>query len=135
MAKQEIHLSDGKKAVCGVKGQKAVTEEEKVTCPKCQQFLEKQAEEKKDPLIWCRVYNRNLADGTDFGFTFEGKLYHLVSGGETRIPRSVITHLRSLHYPRVQYQQGETGGPVKVSGSRHNFVVNELSEDEVKKIA
>jgi len=134
MAKQLIHLSDGERPVCGSKGQKAVTEEEKVTCPKCLQYLEKQAEKKNDPLVWCRIWNRDLPDGTDFQFTYEGKLFHLVSGEVKKIPQSLIVHLRSLHHPVTKYQQGEAGGSIKVEGSYHRYLVNELSEEEVKKV-
>lgn len=131
MAKQLIHLSDGKKIVCGGKGQ-GVLDENQVTCPKCLEHISKKAAKDKDPLVWCIIYNRDLADGTDFQFTYEGKLYHLVSGGTRKIPRSLIIHLRGLHYPTPKYKQGEAGGAVKIAGIRHRFVVNELSEDEIK---
>jgi hypothetical protein len=132
MAKQVIHLSDGTNAVCGAKGNKAVKEDHKVTCGKCLEYLENQAKKKNDPLVWCQIYNRDLPDGTDFQFTFEGKLYHIVSGGTIRIPQSLIVHLRSLHYPTPKYEQGESGGAIKVEGTYHRFIVNELSDDEVK---
>jgi len=153
MAKQIVHLSDGKKIVCGAKSGKSTTDVKNYNCKKCKKAVialaeklkkekaekqtdqtAKQEKKKTDTSVWCRIFNRNLVDGTDFQFTFEGKLYHLVSGGIRRIPRSVIIHLRGLHYPTPKYKQGETGGTVKIEGSRHCYIVNELSEEEVKEV-
>ena len=134
MAKQVIHLSDGKKAVCKSKGGKAVTEEDKINCPKCLKWLEEKAEKEGDPLVWCRIINRQLNDGVDFQFTFEGKLYHLVNGRPRKIPKSLIVHLRGLHHPVTKLDQGEAGGNVLKEGSYNRYIVNELSEEEVSQI-
>ena len=87
---------------------------------------------------WVKVYQIGLENGVDFMFTTdvepkfdgngkpkhrEGKQYHLINGEPVLLHNAVITHLRGLHYPRLQLKQGETGMPVKTQGSQDRYSV------------
>jgi len=137
MAEKTVHFSDGTKAVCGAKNDNAVTEEQKVTCKKCQIFLAKKAKEKGDPLVKVRVKNMDLNDGVDWVFSFElnkdkksMKSYHLVNNAVHRLPLSVVRHLRKVVYPYKRYIPGqESGQAMQVAGEYHRFIVTEIEED------
>lgn len=128
MAKQEfIHFSDGQKAVCGAKNVQAVTDEQKITCEKCQDILAKKAQGEGDPLVKVRVKNQDLNDGVDFAFNYEGKDYHLVNNAAHSIPKSVVKHLRALAYPYKRYVPGaESGHAMQVAGKYFRFTITEL---------
>lgn len=127
MAKGDIHFSDGKKATCGAKNVQAVTDEQKVTCKKCNFFLAQKAEQKGDPLVKARVKNMDLNDGVDFAFSYEGKGYHLINNAAHLLPKSVIEHLKRIAYPYKRYVSGqESGRAMQVAGRYNRFVVQEL---------
>ena len=86
----------------------------------------------KEPRIWVRVFNRDLEENVDFGFTFEGHRWHLVNGAVTQLPQSVITHLNGIHYPQVKLKQGEAGQAVKVEGSYHRFAITNVEAPKEK---
>lgn len=81
---------------------------------------------KTEPRLWVRVFNRDLAEGIDFGFTFEGHRYHLMNGEVVQLPQSVITHLNGVHYPQTKLKQGEAGQAIKVEGSYHRFAITSV---------
>lgn len=149
MEKEFIHFSDGTKAVCGANSGSAVTDEQKVTCSECQDIITKKAQEKGDPRITVRVKNMDLNDGVDFAFFFKapkqegetdkqvknrsGKNYRLVNNAVHRLPRSVVEHLKKLAYPYKRYVPGqEAGQAMQVAGKYRRFVVQEVSEEELK---
>lgn len=124
-----ICFSDGKKAICGKKDAKALKDEQKVTCKKCQFLLAQKAKAKGDPLINVRVMNQDLNDGVDFGFFFEGTLYKLINGAAHALPRSLIEHLKKLAYPFKRYEpKGESGRCMVVAGRRYRFAITELGD-------
>ena len=83
-----------------------------------------------EPRLWVRVFNRDLSEGMDFGFTFEGHRYHLINGEVVRLPQSVIEHLKGIHYPQPKLKQGEAGQAVKTEGSYHRFAVTNVDTPE-----
>lgn len=88
---------------------------------------------KKEPRLWVRVLNQDLEPNVDFGFTFERHRWHLMNGEVTRLPKSVIEHLRAVRYPLVKYKQGEAGQGIKVEGFRYRFAVTPV--DAPKSVA
>lgn len=121
-----IHFSDGKKNICGTTGT-GVKDEQKVTCPKCQEYLSAKAQGTGDPLIWCKVKNEDLEDGVDFGFYYEGKSYLLYNNKKVRLPKSVIEHLRLVGYPYKRYvPDQEEGHAMQVAGFYQRFVIQIL---------
>jgi len=119
----EIHFSDGQKPACGGTGQ-AVLDTQKVTCPKCQVIIEREAQAKNDPIVRCTIFNRDLKEGQDFNFRYEGVDYHGISGVPHRIPRSVAEHLNSREYPIKSYKEKqESGHSNVVVGTYRRFMV------------
>lgn len=127
MAKQEnIHFSDGEKAVCGAKNALAVEDQQQVICKKCINIMIKQAEEKGDPLVKIRVKNLDLNDGVDFAFNFEGQPFRLINNAVHLLPKSVIKHLKNIAYPYKRYVPGqEPGQSMQVAGKRYRFAITE----------
>jgi len=143
MTKQDIHFSDGTKAVCGAKNGEAVLDEQKVTCKKCVVWMEKKAQAEGDPLIAVRVKNMDLNDGVDFTFSFGRRkdnpdlmqAYHLINNAAHRLPKSVVEHLKHCNYPYKRYVPGqESGRAMQVAGTYRRFVVQELTPEEVKEL-
>jgi hypothetical protein len=89
---------------------------------------------KNEPRLWVRVFNRDLDEGVDFGFTFERHRWHLINGAVVKLPVSVIEHLKGVHYPQVRYEQGEAGQTVKVEGSYHRFAITNVDEPDLAKV-
>jgi hypothetical protein len=85
---------------------------------------------KKEPRLWVRVLNRDLSENVDFGFTFERHRWHLMNGEVTRLPESVIEHLKAVRYPVVKYKQGEAGQGVKVKGYYYRFAITPVEAPE-----
>lgn len=144
MAEQEtIHFSDGVKAICGAKKGKAVADEQKFNCKKCQVILTKKAQGEGDPLIAVRVKNMDLNDGVDWVFSYEYdkelkqmKGYHLINNAVHMLPKSVVKHLRSVVYPYKRYVPGaESGRAMQVAGKYHRFVVTEVEKEEAIAVA
>jgi len=144
MAKQEtIHFSDGTKAICGAKTGKAVADEQKFNCKKCQVILAKKAQTEGDPLIAVRVKNMDLNDGVDWVFSYEYdrekkqmKGYHLINNAVHLLPKSVIAHLRAVVYPYKRYVSGqEPGRAMQVAGKYHRFVITEVEKEEAIAVA
>lgn len=79
-----------------------------------------------EPREFVRVFNRDLTEGVDFSFTFEGHLWHLINGEVVKLPKSVIEHLKEIGYPQVRYEQGEAGQSVKVKGAYHRFAITNV---------
>jgi hypothetical protein len=74
---------------------------------------------------WVQVFNKGLADGVDFTFTFENLMFRLISGEAVYLSVLVINHLKLCRRPQTKLRQGEAGTPVKHAGYHHNFnVVN-----------
>ena len=74
---------------------------------------------------WVQVFNKGLADGVDFTFTFENLMFRLISGEAVYLSVLVINHLKMCRRPQTKLSQGEAGTPVKHAGYHHNFnVVN-----------
>ena len=130
-----IHFSDGKEAVCKATDVKAVTDEQQVTCARCQKIMGDKAEGQGDPLIKVKVKNMDIPDGTDFSFSFGRdpdnpkamKTYRLISNAIHELPLSVVKHLRTLGYPYKRHVPGqESGHAMQVAGVYDRFVVQEL---------
>lgn len=125
--KKVIHFSDGEKAVCGAKDEQAELDPQVVTCEPCQAFIDARAIEKGDPVVRAVIHNRDLKDGQDWNFTYEGVHYHCVSAAVHRIPQSVAEHLKQISYPESKYEEGrESGDSVVSAGVRHRFIVQIL---------
>ena len=84
----------------------------------------------KEPRMWVRVLNRDYEEGIDFGFVLERHNWHLVNGAVTRLPVSVINHLKDIRYPKVTYKQGEAGTAVKSEGFYYRFAITEVDAPE-----
>lgn len=136
MAKTDyIHFSDGKEAVCKATDVTAVTDEQQVTCRRCQKVMSTIAEGQGDPLVKVKVKNMDIPDGTDFAFSFGRdpdnpkamKTYRLFSNAIHELPRSVVNHLRTLNYPYKRYVPGQDSGhAMQVAGTYDRFVIQEL---------
>lgn len=101
-------------------------ESKKANRPLDPKFANYEEKLKNEPREWVRVFNRDLNEGVDFSFTFERHRWHLINGEVVRLPRSVVEHLKGIHYPQVRYEQGEAGQTVKVEGSRHRFAITNV---------
>jgi len=132
-----VHFSDGTKPICGAKTGTAVFDEQAVKCKKCLDLLARKAVNIGDPLVKCKVFNKDLNEGVDFAFYFrppeagkgkgKGKIYRLINNAIHMLPRSVIEHLKLCAYPYKAYKADqEEGHSMVVMGKRFRFIVTEL---------
>ena len=135
-----VHFSDGTKAICGATDGTAIFDKLAVKCEKCKELLLAKAQKAGDPLVRCKVLNRELNDGVDFGFYLrtevdgkgkrKGTTYKLINNAIHMLPRSVIEHLKKIGYPYRQYKADqESGQSMIMMGKKFRFVVTELPEE------
>lgn len=131
----DIHFSDGRKPACGGTG-RAVLDPQKVTCVKCQATINRKAQAKKDPIVKCTIFNRDLKKNQDFNFRYEGVDYHGISGAIHRIPKSVAEHLNTLEYPIKEYKEDQESGRSNVAvGTYRRFIVQIHEEIKARPLA
>ena len=125
-----VHFSDGEKAICGLAKENtaAVFDIAGVTCKKCLKMLEDRAKVNEDPLIWAQILNRDIKEGMDWAFSYEGRTYHIVNNDKVRLPESVVKHLETRVVPQKKYvPNAEAGQSIVSAGIRHRFIVTRMA--------
>jgi len=87
------------------------------------------APKKQDRLVRVKITNKELAEGADWQFNYEGTPYAVINTGECTLPESVVDHLEKLAMPRKAYKEGqESGQSIVVVGTYHRVIVQRLPD-------